>query len=313
MVDGHGGHGVAAGARRALWITLGLNAALLVVEVAAGMAFSSLALLADAAHEGSDVVALGVALVAQALMTRAGSSRHTYGLRRAEALGAQVNAVLLLGAAVWVFVEAAQRLESPEAVDGAGVIAIASIALMVNVGSAIALGRVRARDLNLRGAWLHMVGDAAGSIGALLAGIAVVAFDATRADAIASIFIGVFIVVSAFSLLRDTTNVLLEGAPRNLDLAAVEGALLRESGVEAVHHLHVWELGSDLPALSVHVVLEGEPTLHDAQARGDTLKAMLSAQFGIEHSTVELECHDCESATSVLHDPSARGATTPPG
>ena len=106
---------------------------------------------------------------------------------------------------------------------------------------------------------------------------------------------------AAWGLLRDTTNVLLEGAPRDLDVAAIESRLTAEPGVTTVHHLHVWELASDLPALSVHVVLEGEPTLHDAQAEGDRLRSMLAAQFGIEHATLELECHDCEGAASALH------------
>lgn len=294
--------GVPTGSERArgvLWLALALNAALLAGEIAGGIAFGSLALLADAAHQASDVAALGVALVAQALVTRSGSARHTYGLRRSEALGAQVNAVLLLGVAIWVFVEAGQRLGRDETIEGAGVVALATVALCVNLGSAVLLARVRGRDLNLRGAFLHMSADAAGSAGALAAGVAVLAFDATRVDAIASILIGLLVVWSAWRLLRDTTNVLLEGAPRGLDLHALESALAAAPGVAAVHHLHVWEVGSDMPALSVHVVLHGEPTLHDAQAHGLRLKAMLAERFGIEHATLELECHDCDEPAHV--------------
>jgi cobalt-zinc-cadmium efflux system protein len=301
-----------SGARRILWLTLGLNAVLLVAEVLGGVAFGSLALLADAAHQGSDVAALGIALVAQALVARPGSTRHTYGLRRAEALGAQVNALLLIAASIWIFIEAGRRLGTTETIDGAGVVALGSIALTVNVVSALLLARVRGRDLNLRGAFLHMTADAAGSAGAIAAGIAVIAFDATWVDAVASILIGVLVIASAWGLLRDTTNVLLEGAPRGLDLDDVEDALSREAGVSAVHHLHVWELGSDLPALSVHVVLEGEPSLHDAQARGEQLKRMLATRFGIEHATLELECHDCEGALAVLHRPTPGSAASGP-
>jgi cobalt-zinc-cadmium efflux system protein len=291
----------AAHARRTLWIVAGLNGALLAGEVVGGLAFGSLALLADAAHQASDVAALLVALVAQWLITRPGSSRHTYGLLRAEALAAQANAFLLLGAAVWVFVEAAHRLGSPEKVDGASVIALAAVALVVNVVSAVVLARVRGDSLHLRGAFLHMVLDAGASGAAVLGGVAVVAFGATRADSIASIVIGVAVVLSGWSLLRDTTMVLLEGAPRGMDVSEIERALLSAPHVEAVHHLHVWELGSDLPALSVHVVLDAEPTLHEAQAQGEVIKAMLAERFGIEHATLELECHDCESATAAAH------------
>jgi cobalt-zinc-cadmium efflux system protein len=301
-------------ARRALWLALVLNAALLGGEIAGGLAFKSLALLADAVHQGSDVVALGVALVAQTLVTRPGSARHTYGLRRAEALGAQANGVLLVAAAIWIVVESVGRFGSPEAVNGTGVIAVAIAALMVNVGSALLVARVPGRDLNLRGVFLHMSADAAGSIGALAAGIAVLAFNETAVDPAASILIGVLVVVSAWGLLRDTVNVLLEGAPRDVDLGEIEAALVAEPHVEAVHHLHVWELGSDARALSVHVVLDNEPSLHDAQAEGGALKALLAARVGIEHATVELECHDCQSAEGARHDaaaPSGDGTPRP--
>ena len=291
------------GGGRLLWITLILNLTLLVIEVVAGLAFSSLALLADGAHQATDVVALGIALAAQSLMRKPGSTRHTYGLLRAEALGAQVNAFLLIGASIWVLVEAVQRIGDPESVDGVGVLVVATLAFAVNAGSAVVLARGRGHNLNLRAAWMHMAADAAGSVAAAAAGIAVLAFSAESADPIASIVIAVLVVVGAWGLLRDTTNVLLEGAPRGLDVSAVEAALVGAPHVEAVHHLHVWELGTALPALSVHVVLDGEPSLHDAQAQGNALKAMLAQEFGIEHATLELECHDCESATDALHSP----------
>lgn len=292
---------VIEGARRILWIALVLNAGLLAVELVAGLGFSSLALLADAAHQASDVVAIGVALVAQSVVLRPGSARHTYGLLRAEALGAQINAVLLIGAAAWVFVEAVSRFDSPAAVNGTGVVVVAAVALLVNLACAALLMHVRAHDLNLRGAWLHMTADAGGSLGALAAGVAVLAFDADRADPIASVLIGVLVVLSGWRLLRDTTNVLLEAAPRGIDVAAVEAALVAAPHVEAVHHLHVWELGTQLPALSVHVVLDGEPSLHDAQAQGTSLKVMLAARFGIKHATLELECHDCGTPEDAGH------------
>lgn len=287
-----------------LVVALVLNAALLVVELIAGLTFGSLALVADAVHQGSDVAALGIALGAQILVTRPGSSRHTYGLRRAEALGAQANAALLVVAAVWVFIEAAQRFGTPETIDGGGVVIVATGALAINLFSAVLLSRLHQHDLNVRGAFLHMTADAAGSAGAILAGVAVLAFGASWADPTASIVIGLLVIASAWGLLRDTTNVLLEGAPRGVDMDALEAALVAQPGVTAVHHLHVWELASDLPALSVHVVLDGEPTLHDAQTEGDRLRAMLASRFGIEHATLELECHDCEGA---VHSPAPRG------
>ena len=282
-----------ARAQRALWIALTANAGYLVVEVIGGIAFNSLALLADAAHMGSDVAGLIIALIAQSLIRRPASIRRTFGLRRAEALGAQANAVLILAAAIWIFIEAAQRIGDPPEVAGGGLLVIATIGLGVNLGSAIILARASGRNLNMRGAFVHMAADTAASIGAITAGIGILVFGAEWLDPAMSFGIGLLIVWSAWGLLRDSTNVLLEAAPRGIDPAEITAALCDVDGVEGVHHLHVWEIGSDLPALSVHVVVADEPPLHEAQILGDGLRALLAHRFGIQHTTIELECHDC--------------------
>jgi cobalt-zinc-cadmium efflux system protein len=282
-------------ARRALWIALGANAGLLAAELLGGFAFASLALLADAAHLATDVVGLAVALVAQTLVTRPASDRRTFGLRRAEALGAQANALLVLGAAVWIAEEAVGRLGTGHEVDGAGVVAVAAVALALNGVSAAVLAGVAGRRLNLRAALVHLLADVGSSFAVLIAGVGVLAFAADWLDPVASLAIAALVVWSIWGLLRDTTNVLLEAAPRDLVVGDVEHALAAAPGVEAVHHLHVWEVASDLPALSAHVVLSGAPTLHDAQARGDELKTMLADRIGIAHATLELECHECDA------------------
>jgi cobalt-zinc-cadmium efflux system protein len=280
--------------RRALLIALAANAGFLVAEVIGGLAFNSLALLADAAHMASDVFGLGVALGAQALMDRPATARHSFGLKRAEVLGAQVNGLLLVAVSLWIMVEAVGRLDTPAEVDGGGVILIASLGLLVNLGSALLLYRARGSSLNMRGAFLHMASDAAGSIAAIVAGVAVLAWNADRVDPVASILVSLLVLWSCWGLLRDTTNVLLEGTPRHIDPDVVRAAIEDEAVVEAVHHVHLWSVASDEPALSAHVVLAGEVTLHQAQERGDELKHMLSTRFGIDHSTLELECHPCD-------------------
>ena len=269
------------------------NAAFLVVEVAGGLAFESLALLADAAHMLSDVAALGIALVAHRLVERPATARHSFGLQRAEVLAAQINGLALLGASAWIFYEAAQRIRDPAQVEGGGLLAVALGGLIVNLASAAMLARVAGASLNLRGAFAHMLADAAGSVAAVIAGLAVILADATWVDPVASIAVGLLVLVSAWQLLRDTTGVLLEGTPRGMDPAAVEAALAAGDAVERVHHLHLWNLASDTPALSAHVVLAGEVSLHEAQERGDALKTMLAERFGIAHATLELECHPC--------------------
>jgi cobalt-zinc-cadmium efflux system protein len=280
---------------RALWIALGANGGFLVVQVLAGIAFGSLALIADSAHMASDVMALVVALIAQRLVLRPPSVRHTYGMLRAEVVAAQLNAVVLIAVSAWVIYEAIERFSSPSDVDALGVIVVGALGLLVNAVSAWVIRRASGSNLNMRGAFLHLASDAAGSLGVVIAGVVIAATGEDWVDPLTSILITVLVLVATVQLLRDATRVLLEGAPQGLDVDAVERSLADAPEVQAVHHLHVWSIGSETPALSAHVVLAGAQTLHDAQVIGDRLKQTLAAEFGIEHATLELECHDCDT------------------
>jgi cobalt-zinc-cadmium efflux system protein len=264
-----------------------------VVEVVGGFAFGSLALFADAAHMVTDVLALGMAYAALRLAGRPPTERHTYGLGRSEVLVAQANGVLLLAGAVAVGVEAMHRFGTPHQLDAAGVLAVGAIGFLVNIGSAAALHRHAHANLNIRAALWHLLADALGSLAVVAAAIGVGLFGIDRLDPIASLLIAVLVVVAAGRLVRDATRVLLEAVPAGLDVAGVRAALEGAGGIEAVHHLHLWTPGSDLPALSAHVVLAGPLSLHDAQVRAGELKQMLAQRFGIEHTTLEVECHTC--------------------
>lgn len=279
---------------RALWLSLSANAVLLVVEVVGGIAFHSLALLADATHMLTDVAGLAIALVAERLIDRPATVRHSFGLLRAEVLAAMANGVVLLAAAGWIGYEAVGRIGSAGDVRGGGLMAVAAVGLAVNVGSAALLLRARGHSLNMHGAFAHMAADAAGSVGALAAGAAIVLWGADWVDPAVSLLIGALVVWSAWGLLRDTTHVLLEGTPKGITPEDVAAELAADPDVASVHHLHMWNLASEVPALSAHVILNGERTLHDAQVAGDRLKAVLVERFGIAHSTLELECHACD-------------------
>ncbi len=280
--------------KRALRTSFVANGVLLIVEVAAGLALGSLALLADATHMMSDVAALGVALGAQRLLDMPASSRHTYGLQRAEVLAAQFNGLVLVVAAGWIVYEAVDRLGDAPEIAGGGLALVASLGLIVNLASARLLFVARGDSLNMRGAYLHMMLDSLGSMGALGAGLGALWWGAYWADPIISIAIAGLVLWSAWQLLRDTTQVLLEGAPRGMDASEVADALASDAAVETIHHLHLWNLASDVPALSAHVVLVRAASLHDAQIEGERLKEMLQERFGIAHSTLELECHVCD-------------------
>jgi cobalt-zinc-cadmium efflux system protein len=286
--------------QRALLIALAINGAYLVVEVVGGVVFNSLALLADAGHMLSDVGALAIALIAHRLMERPATARHTYGLQRAEVVGGFFSAVSLAIVVMWIIFEAIGRLRQPEEVAGGGLLVVAAIGLVVNVFSAVMLARSRGNSLNMQAAFVHMAADAAGSVAVIVAAAGVLIWELTWVDPVASIFIGVLILWAAAGLIKNTLHVLLEGSPRGMDAVEVERSMSAFEGVDGVHHLHLWNLASDVPALSAHVVLEGELDLHAAQERGDRIKRMLARRFGIEHATLELECHACE--------PQAQGA-----
>jgi cobalt-zinc-cadmium efflux system protein len=285
------------GQQRALLIAIVINGAYLVVEVAGGVIFNSLALLADAGHMLSDVGALAIALIAHRLMARPATARHTYGLQRAEVVGGFFSAVSLAIVVVWIVVEALGRLRHPEDVAGGGLLAVAGIGLIVNILSAAMLARSKGSSLNMQAAFLHMAADAAGSVAVIVAAMGVIIWGVTWVDPVASILIGALILWAAAKVIKNTLHVLLEGSPRGMDAEEVERSMRQFEGVDGVHHLHLWNLASDVPALSAHVVLEGELDLHDAQQRGDRIKTMLVQRFGIEHATLELECHACEPQT----------------
>jgi cobalt-zinc-cadmium efflux system protein len=276
-----------------LWWALGLNAGFMVAELIGAFVSGSLALAADSVHMASDVAALGVALLALRLTRRSPTARYTYGWHRAEILGAQFNAAILLGAAGLILVEAVRRIGQPAEIHGTTVIVIATIGLAVNVIAAVILSRHAGDNLNMRAALWHMATDALGSVAALAAGIAAAVAGVTSVDLVSSAFIALLVAAAAWQLLRDSTAIILEAAPASIDQVDLVAALTACPGVDSVHHLHVWSLDSETAALSAHLLLADEPSLHDAQLLGEQIKQVLAERYGIDHATLEYECHDC--------------------
>ena len=274
---------------RALSWALGVNVGLLVVEAVGGLAFHSLALFADASHLVSDVVGLGIALVALHLTARPVSTQHSFGLARAEVLAAQASVLLLLGAGGWILVESVGRIRNPVIVNGAGLTVVATVGLAVNLGSALLIHRSVGASLNMRASFVHLATDAVGSVGAIIAGLLILGWNLERADPVVSMATAILVLWAGWGLLRDTTHVLMEGSPRGLDTERVREAILAVDCVGDVHHLHLWNLASDIPALSAHVVVTGEPTLRDAQGTAHHVKSVLAEQFDITNVTLELE------------------------
>jgi cobalt-zinc-cadmium efflux system protein len=271
--------------RRRLGLALGITAAVMVAEAVGGWLAGSLALLADAGHMLADAAALGLALFAARVAQQPATAERSFGLLRLEILAALVNGALLLAIAVGIGIEAWRRIQAPPAVDGGLLLAVAGVGLVANVVALAILHRGHQHSLNQRGAYLHVLGDLLGSVGALAAGAIVLGTGWTLADPLISIFIGALVLVSAWRLVRESTDVLLEATPAHIALTDVHDRIVSVPGVDSVHDLHVWTVTSGVVAMSGHLVVrnptDNQPVLEEVQNR---LRAL-----GIHHVTVQME------------------------
>lgn len=285
-------HGSGASGRGRLAIALGITAAVLVAEVVGSVITGSLALLVDAAHMLTDAGGLAIALLAATLVARPASSKRTWGMARAEVLGATAQAAILLAVGIFVLVEAVQRLFNPPEIEGGQLVLFGIIGLAGNVASIAVLASSRGKNLNLRAAFLEVLNDALGSIAVIAAAIVIAVTGFQMADAIAAILIGALILPRAVLLLRDTTNVLLESTPKGLDLDSVRDHMLELPHVTGVHDLHVSQIATGLPVLTAHVVVDDSCFYDGHNARMlDDLQHCVAEHFSvqIEHSTFQLE------------------------
>jgi cobalt-zinc-cadmium efflux system protein len=275
-----------AGDRKRLAIVLALVTVYMLAEFVGGILTSSLALVADAGHMLSDAAALALSLFALWIAERPANPRRTYGYYRAEILAALVNGATLIAMAILIFVEAYRRLAEPPEVMGDAMMAIAGGGLLINVIGLFLLHGSKSGSLNLRAAWLHVLGDALGSVGAIAAGLLIWSFEWYWADPLASVLIGALVLYSSWSLVRESVTVLMEGTPKNLDVDRIRDAVISLDGVEEVHDLHVWSITSGLESLSAHVVVcDGE----DHAVVLARVRQLLHERFGIDHITIQIE------------------------
>ena len=276
--------------RRRLMVVLAITVTVLVVQVVGGLFSGSLALLADAGHMATDAAGITAALLAASLAARPATNARTYGLQRAEILAALANALLLGGVAVWVLVEAARRWSEPADIESGLMLLVAAVGAAANLVSLLILRRGADESLNVRGAYLEVLGDLLGSVAVTVAGVIIVTTGYTRADAVASVLIAVMILPRAWGLLRDVLDVLLEATPRGVDLDFVRDHITGVRGVVDVHDLHAWTITSGVPVLSAHVVVD-EACIADGRAGEvlDQLGECLQGHFDVAHCTFQLE------------------------
>ncbi|KJL28980.1 cation diffusion facilitator family transporter [Microbacterium oxydans] len=289
-----------AGHRRLLTISLCLTATIMLVQVVGALLTGSLALLADAAHMFTDASALVIALIAAAVAARPADDRRTFGYQRAEVFGALINAVILILLASWVGFEAVTRLLNPSDVEVAGplMLVVAVIGLLANAVSMWLLSRAQRTSINVRGAYLEVMGDLIGSAAVIVAAIVIVMTGWMPADAIASMFIAIMIIPRAISLLREVFSVLSEAAPKGTAVSDIRQHLLDYEGVTGVHDVHVWQLTRGAPVFSAHVSVDPSLLADGGSAKLlSEMQACLADHFDVEHSTFQIEPaeqSDCE-------------------
>jgi cobalt-zinc-cadmium efflux system protein len=298
-------HDLHATSYKRLWGALFINIIFLAVEIIGGIITNSLALLADAGHMLTDVGALGLAIFVAHMAKRQATPERTFGLLRAEVLGAFVNGATLVLIVGLIFWEAWKRLGHVREVDGPLMLSVATIGLLANIGSAVILAKGRERNVNIRGAFLHMVADALGSFGAIVAGAVIWTTGWFPIDSIASLVIGLLILWSSWGFLKQTMNILLEATPENIDYLEVKKSLEGMEHIEAVHDLHIWTITSGMPVLSAHLSLSSccSDTAHwqDCLSKAQQL---IRDRFGIEHTTLQVEPCDasCEQECQLVED-----------
>ena len=287
--DGHSHDHAVNASTRALLIALGINTAFFAVELVGAWLADSLTLFADAAHMLTDSASLGLALFAAWVAARPADTKRTYGYHRAEVLGALANGLFLLGVVGYILFEAYQRFQDPQSVDATLVIVVGVVGLVANLAAAWTLNDHR-DSLNVEGAFLHLMADAAGSVAAIALGVALTLTDLYVLDPLFALLIAGLVLYSTKDLLSDSLNILLQGTPRDVDVERVADALDRVDGVEGVHDVHVWALDSTRTALSAHLVTRSGTDADEVLRRA---QSVLGGEFGIDHATLQVESDDC--------------------
>ncbi len=277
---------------RKLILGLGLNSLFVVIEFVAAAVTGSLALLSDAGHNFADSFALGLALFAVHQARKLPTGQKTFGFVRTGVLAALLNSTILIAITGYIFYKASARMINPPPVPGKVIIFVAGIGFIIN--SAIALGLRKQKDINIRAAFLHLVTDALVSLSVMAAGLIALTTGFNLIDPLISLGIGVFIIISAWGVIREAIDILMEATPRGLDLDGVARAMMSVNGIKNVHHLHVWEIGANLPALSCHIVVEDMALSRSTEIMAQ-LERVLVERFGIIHPTIQIETEICVS------------------
>jgi cobalt-zinc-cadmium efflux system protein len=276
-----------------LALSLGLTSIFVIVEIVAGFLGNSLALLTDAAHNFTDVIALGLSWYALRLASQPAHAGKTFGYHRAGILVALVNSTTLVLIALGIFYEAYQRFMNPPEVNTSILIGVGAVAFLINLGTAFLVKEGSEHDLNLRSAFLHLMGDVLSTLGAVIAGVIILFTNWNWLDPFVSVLIGLLILWNGWGIIRQTIHILLESTPENVDVTKMIEEIREVDGVEDIHDLHVWSINENLRMLSAHVVTNDDITLREGSIIQRDINELLSHGYNIQHATLQLECEGC--------------------
>lgn len=300
--DDHHGHGhvhgaQAEGGKRGLLIALSITVVMMVAEVIGGLLSNSLALLSDAGHMLTDSLALALSFFAMTFAVMPATEKKTFGFYRLEILAALVNGTVLLIVSLFIIYHAYQRILAPQPVEGGLMFVVAALGLVVNLVGGFFLLKHRKTNLNIRGAFLHIVGDALSSVGVIIGGIVIIYTGWYLIDPLLSILIAIAIIISAGALVMESVHVLLESAPSHINIALVAAEIAKVAGVREAYHIHLWTITSGVYALSAHVLIDDQ-LVSSSRDVLDEIRSLLSSRFKVLHSTIQLECERCDMSPS---------------
>jgi cobalt-zinc-cadmium efflux system protein len=279
-------------ARGRLLFTIALNFVITIAEIIGGVISGSLALISDALHNFSDGISIIVSYIALKLKSRDNSHRHTFGLKRAEILAALLNSATMIVICLYLFYEAVVRLINPEPIDAGIMSVVAAIGLAANLFAVLLLKKDSKKSINIRSAYLHLLGDTVSSVAVIIGGIAIALWNINWLDPALTVLIGVYIIKESYNILQEAIHVLMEGAPLNISIDEIKHEVERFNEVEDIHHIHLWMVGDEDIHLEAHVNIN-DMKISESDSLRDKIETALHNKFGIEHITLQFECNKC--------------------
>ncbi len=283
-----------------LLITVLLNLFITVAEVIGGIISGSLALISDALHNFSDAISVIISYIAIKLKERDSSSKHTFGLKRAEILAAVINSSVLVIISIYLFYEAILRFQNPEPIKGVLMTVVASIGLAANIAGTLLLKRDAKTSMNIRSSYFHLLSDAVSSVAVITGGLAIILWNIYWIDPVLTILISIYITRESFKILSDAIHVLMEGAPPDISIREIQTEVEKLEKVENIHHVHIWTVGENDVHLEAHIDV-ADMMISKSNILGEQIEVLLKTKFGINHITLQFECEQCKDVGLVVN------------